>query len=177
MVRKLLELTIKDWLIIVTLLILSVCIHQIRKLKKTVTREVRSRLIPQLILEIDASQKTLILKNESYFLAKDINIEDLLIPLEDFGFKKNITLKFNQVFYLRPKESIKLQFKAFDKNQELPPDLVEKIIFHLVYANFKAKLLYSNIENIQFSCVLTKRKDKTYIEKIEPLDNAEINNK
>ncbi len=177
MIQYLLGFTIKDWFILVTLIILLFCIHQIRRLKKTITKEVRSHLTPQLILEIDANQKSLILKNESFLLAKDIRIEDLIIDLDDFGFKKNITLRFNQVYYLRAKESIKLQFKAFDKNQELPPEVVEKIIFHLVYANFKAKLLYSNIENIQFSCVLTKRKDKTYIEKIEPLDNAEINNK
>lgn len=165
------EFTIKDWLILISLSILSVCIHQIRRLKKTITKEVRSHLTPQLILEIDANQKSLILKNESFLLAKDIRIEDLVIDLDDFGFKKSITLRFNQVYYLRAKESIKLQFKAFDKNQELPPEVVEKIIFHLINAYFKAKIIYSNIENIQFASILVKKKDKTYIEKIEPLND------
>lgn len=165
------EFTIKDWLILISLSILSVCIHQIRRLKKTITKEVRSHLTPQLILEIDANQKSLILKNESFLLAKDIRIEDLVIDLDDFGFKKNITLRFNQVYYLRAKESIKLQFKVFDKNQELPPEVVEKIIFHLINAYFKAKIIYSNIENIQFASIVVKKKDKTYIEKIEPLND------
>lgn len=45
-----LHFTIKDWLILITASILVMCILEIRRLKKSITQEVRNRLIPQLIL-------------------------------------------------------------------------------------------------------------------------------
>jgi len=43
------------------------------------------------------------LKNESFFLARDIKVEDLELTLDDFGFKKNLTLKFEDIGFLKPR--------------------------------------------------------------------------
>ncbi|MFH1201995.1 MAG: hypothetical protein V1674_03795 [Candidatus Omnitrophota bacterium] len=172
MIKFILGVPLKDWIILATLGILIWCIFEIKRLKKTVAQEVRSRLIPQLNLEIDTNSRQLILKNESFFLAKDIRIEALEIILEDYGFKKHIGLRFNNIDALRPKEKIKLEFKAFDANQELPQSLVEKMILHLMGADFKVKIYYSNIENTKFCIGLVKKRDRMHIEGIEVLANA-----
>ena len=173
MAMPLLDITIKDWIIIVTSIILLFSLLETRKLKKIVTREVQARLLPQLVLELvlDTSltqDMGLYLKNESLFLAKDIQIEDLALTLDDLGFKVNYILKFDTLDSLRPHEKTKLNLKVFDKNQEFMRDVTEKIIPHLISPSFRVKINCSNIENLRFSVALFKKREKFFIAKIEP---------
>ncbi len=167
----LLGFTIKDWLIVITLFILFLCILKIRKLKKAIAQEVQRRLTPQLILELvfnpDNQDSGFYLKNESFFLAQDIQIEDVELNLDDYGFKLGVILRFEKVSFLRPQERIKLEFKALDKKAEYLPDVTERILPHLISLSFKVKIYYSNIEGLKFCAVLSKIREKFHITEIK----------
>jgi hypothetical protein len=165
-----LGLTIKDWLIIVTSFILVMCVLEIHKLKRSIAQQTRNRLIPQLILELISEEnnndKGFYLRNESFFLAKDIEVEDVELTLDDFGFKKNLTLKFENIDFLKPKETNKLKLKVFDRGH-FEREVTEKIIPHLLNASFKVKVIYTNIENLNFRVVFSRKRGKFYTEEIE----------
>jgi len=166
-----LDCTIKDWLIITASIILVFCILEIRKLKRSIAREIHRRLLPQLGLEFitdrDSPDAGLYLKNEGFFLAKDIRIEDVDPALEDFGLRMEYILKFGAVDFLKPRERVKLEFKVFDRNGEFLAEVTEKIIPHLIRASFRITIRYSNIENLKFRAVFLKKREKFYIERVE----------
>jgi hypothetical protein len=165
--------SIKDWLIVVTLIILALCILEIRKLKRTIAQETQRRLIPQLNLEfnsdIKSKDKGFYLKNESLFLARDIKIEDARLAIDDVGFSKDILLRFEGADFLKPQERIKLKFQVLDKREEVLLNVPEDIILHLYNPSFKIKIFYANIENLKFSVVFLKTKEKLYLESVEAL--------
>lgn len=156
-----------------TSLILLLCLLQIRRLKKTIAQEARRRLLPQLNLELilgtGQQDMGLYLKNENFFLAKDIKIEDVEMALEDSGFKVNVILKFEGIDYLKPQESVRLSLKVFNNKRDFLPEATEKIIPHLVSPSFKVKIYYSNIENLRFLALFLKKREKFSIEKVESL--------
>ena len=162
--------SIKDILIAVTLLILGICILEIRKLKKSISEQVQRRLTPQLILDfifnMNDPKTGFYLKNESYFLAKSIKIDNVRMVLDDFGFKKTIVLKFDEIDYLKPNEEKKLSYKVFDKNLAPMDEIADKLPPHLIQASFKVKIYYSNIEDIPLYVVFTRMKGKFILEEI-----------
>ncbi len=165
--------SIKDWLIMLTLIILSSCILEIRRLKKQILQETQRRLIPQLNLEfnfdISSKAKGFYLKNESLFLARDIKIEDAGIVIDDVGFTKNIILRFEGIDFLKPQERVKLKFNVLDKRQDAILAAAEDIILHLCGPSFKVVVFYSNIENLKFRAAFVKTKERFYLETIDVL--------
>lgn len=160
MTTLLLGIPIKDWLILIVSFILIFCILEIRKLKKKVTHEVQKRILPQLnleiILDINIQNSGIYLRNESFFIARDIKLEDLQITMDDLGYKYNLILKFEGVDSLRAQEKVKLKFQVFDKNLVPLPEVTERIMPHLTEMPFKIRLSYSNIENIKSQVVFSK---------------------
>lgn len=165
-----LTLSIKDILIAITLLILGICILEIRKLKRSIREQVQKRLTPQLVLDfifnLGDKNSGFYLKNESFFLAKSIKIEDVRMVLDDFGFKKIIILKFNEIDYLKPNEETKLSFKVFDKNSAPLDEIADKLPPHLIQASFKVKIYYANIEDIPLFVVFSRIKGRFILEEI-----------
>ena len=173
MIARFLEFSIKDWLILTTLLILLFCILEIRKLKKIIVKDIQKRLIPQLncvlIFDADIEGNGLYLKNEGFFLARSIKVEDLNFIFDDLGFKVGVILKFEEVDSLNPQEKTKLKFKVFDKGQTFLTEITDRIIPHLITPSFKLKIFYTNIEGIKFCSLFTKKREKFYPEKTEAL--------
>ena len=164
--------TLKDGLIIITLIILYFCILEIRKLKRTITREVQKRLIPQfnceLVPDTDAEKAGIYLKNESFFIARGIQFEDIALSLDDLGYRADLILKFEAIDSLKPQEKVKLNFQVLDKKQKFLPDVTERIMPHLIGASFKVMVYYFNIENLKSYAVFSKRAKKISLESIEP---------
>ena len=94
----LLGFTIKDWLILVAVVILVFLIFKIRRLKSVITEEAFNRLVPQvgLIVEGDADIAFYI-KNSSTTIAKNIYVEEINLDIQDFGFKIPIKVTFERV--------------------------------------------------------------------------------
>jgi len=170
-----LTLSIKDILIAITLIILGICILEIRKLKKSISEQVQRSLTPQLVLDFifKLGDKTsgFYLKNESFFLAKSIKIEDVKMVLDDFGFKKTIVLKFNEIDYLKPNEETKLGYKIFDINLAPLDEIADKLPPHLIQASFKVKIYYANIEDIPLYVIFSRMKGRFFLEEINYVVN------
>lgn len=172
--------SIKDWIIAITLFILIFCILEIRKLKKSIEQEIHKRILPELVLEFIsdkyAQDSGFYLKNESFFLARDIQIEDTELILDDFGYKVNFVLKFEGIDYIKPQEKVQLKFKVCDRNQILRPDITERIIPHLTAASFKVGIRYSNIENLRLYVIFSKKEGKIYTEDINFCNKPKVVN-
>jgi hypothetical protein len=172
MIGIFLAFTIKDWLIVVTSIILTLCILEIRRLKKSIVQEVQKRLLPQLVLEfnsdVNSGDAGFYLKNESFFIARKIQFEDAEFTLDDLGYKVGSILQFEGIDSLNPQEKAKLKFKVFDRDRSFLPDVTERIIHHLIDPCFKIRVNYSNIENLKSRVVFAKKKGKFYTESIKP---------
>ncbi len=168
------DLTIKDWIILGVLALLIFCIREIRRLKNIIVYEVRKKLIPQLILEAiypeRASNWGFYLKNESVFLARDITVEDLELALDDTGFKTKLTLKFDNLEYLKQGEKAELTFKVFSQGY-YSAEITERIMAHLLNTPpFKIKITYANIENLKFCATFIKKEERFQLAKLESLE-------
>lgn len=168
-----LDCTVKDPLILITLCILFICLLKIRKLKNIIASEARRKLTPQLMLELilqsDTGKAGFLLKNESFFLARNIAIEDVALTLDDYGFKVNYTLRFEPVDFIKPREHISLELKVLDKNNEFLPDVTEGIIPHLVSPFFKVRIHYTNIENLKLCVTFSKKRERFLVEEVKTL--------
>jgi hypothetical protein len=166
---------IKDCFIIITLVLLVLAVLQIKKLKKTISAQTQRRLIPQLALDLvfveDALDNGIYLKNESFFLAKDIKIDDAVFTMDEYGFKKDLTLKFGSVEFLKPQEKIRLNFKVYDKEHYLD-EVTQKIFPHLPFIPMNVTASFLNIENVKLMAVFVKKKDNFFTERTEPLEEA-----
>ncbi|HRZ14264.1 MAG TPA: hypothetical protein P5110_02030 [Candidatus Omnitrophota bacterium] len=158
--------SLKDWVIVFSSTILVACLLDIQRLKKAIIQEVQRKFIPQLFLEMNETDSCFYLSNNSIFMAQNVVIEEVLLHMDEYGFGKKLTLKFDPLPPLRPKEKIRLQFKVYDKEFFLQ-EVTDKIFLHLVPASFKVKINYSNIENLAFSVTFAKEADKIHSEGIE----------
>jgi hypothetical protein len=114
----------------------------------------------ELALNSGAGKNGLYLENESFFLAKDIRIDDVGLTLDDSGYPLNVILKFAEVEWLKAKERIKLNLKVFDKNGEYLNRLTDKIVPHLAGPSFKMQLRFENIEGAPFTTHFLKKGKK-----------------
>jgi len=149
------SLKTKDGLLAVSLVVLLACLFKIRKLKDLISKDSPRRLLPffslELALKSGAGKNGFYLANESFFLAKNIKIEDLEIFLDDLGYPLNVVLRFAEVEWLKAKERVKLDLKVFDQKGEYLAQVTEKIIPHLAGPSFRINLRYENIEGAKFN--------------------------
>ncbi len=163
---QLLGLTIKDWLIIITSTILVGALIEIRRLKKNLVEQVQRKFIPQLTVEIDNRENCFYLENSSAFIAQAVTVEDAAVMLQDFGYKKQLTLRFETLGTIKPGEKRKLAFKVYDKDFFLA-DLTGKIFLHLSDAEFKLRIGFTSIEGLKFTALFAKQGTRFVSEGIE----------
>ncbi|MFC1708553.1 hypothetical protein ACFL2J_00640 [Candidatus Omnitrophota bacterium] len=163
----------KDLLIFLLLFTLILCIVRIIKLKKQLASEIYRRLHPQLHLELitydenSDSEPGFYIKNESFFLLKDIQIQDIITSITDSGFKQELVIKFDPIDFLKSKEKTKLIYRAFDKQNSLPAHIAEKIVPHLLNISFSIQIRYNTIEGRTFLASFLKKRNKFFEENIE----------
>ena len=154
--------TIQEWLIALAFFILILCVLEIRKLKKSIAREIKRQLWPQLILEMDKRGMCFYLKNEGFSIIQDIQIVDSKVTVEDSGFKTDYILRFENIGFLRPKEGIELKFQVFAKDQTLLPGVAERIFCHLINLSFEMGITCSDIEGRQIRFIFSKKGENFY---------------
>jgi len=156
------KFTIQDWFITAALIILILCVLEIRKLKKIIAREIQRQLLPQLILDMNKDEMCFYLRNEGFAVVQDIQIEETKITLNDSGFNMDYILRFENQDFLKPKESIKLKFKVFDQDQTFLPEATERIFGHLINPSFIIGLACSNIEGRRIRFIFSKKGTKFF---------------
>jgi len=148
----------------VSLILLLVCLFRIRKLKKAISKDAPRRLLPffsmDLALKSGAGKNGLYLGNESFFLARNIRIDDVGLTLDDSGYPLNVILKFAEVEWLKAKDRIKLNLKVFDKNGEYLSRLTDKIVPHIAGPSFEMNVRFENIEGARFNAHFLKKGKK-----------------
>lgn len=163
----LMKLTIQDWLITLAFFILIICILDIRKLKKTIAREIQQQILPQLILEMDTKFMCFFLKNEGFSIVQNIQLEDSEVTLDDSGYKVSYILQFENVGFLRSKEGTKLRFKVFDKDKNFLSEVTERIFGHLINLSLNIGMTCYDIEGHQIRFIFSKKGEKFYSERVQ----------
>jgi len=163
----LIGLSLKDWLILLALIVLLFSILKIRRLKKTITEDVLTRLMPEVSLLIEGGMdKEFYLKNHSMTIAKNIRIEEANIDIDDFGFKIPLKVIFSRVDSLNPLDQVKLDYQIFCRGNEIMPEEKSKFLMHILFTDFDCRVNYENIENKTFCSYIVNRKGKFSIREI-----------
>lgn len=160
---------IKD--IIIALLIFGIvwAVLKIRTLKTALGQEKRKRSMPLISLEVNTDDDLgAFLINDSYCYAKNINIDNLNVVV-DYGFKKNITLKFASLDLLKPNQRSKLSYRVFDDEYDVTTTDSLNILNHFSDAPVEMRLRYENIEGEPFAATITSIKNKYVIKNVTPL--------
>lgn len=163
----------KDIIIVILLFIITAYILIIRRLKRQLAHETYPGLLPQLTMELinytENDDYGIYIKNESFFLLRDVKIQDINPTLTDSGFRQELVVKFEQIDLLKPKERTKLTYRAFDKKNTLLPDATESILPHLLNISFPVQISCNTVDGRSFLVSLIKKRDKLYEERIEIL--------
>jgi type IV pilus assembly protein PilA len=171
---------IKNILLISAILAMIVCLYKIRNLRQLISEEVKKRIFPRLAMELsvdkDINISGLYLQNESLFPVKDIEIEDVSLELDDYGFMQKFILRFEDIGALRPKARVKLRFKVLNDQKEFLPNVTDSIMPHLISPDFKARVRFSNFENNRFCAVMLKKKDIFYPKEVLLMDEVKKDN-
>lgn len=160
----------KDWLILAILFALVLCVIQLRKLRKSIPREIQKRIIPPLGLELnigrDEDDTGLFLRNDGYSAVRNVVIEDLPLTLDDWGLKVSCVVRFKNIDTVGPQQRVKVPYRVYDKHEEFLPQVTDKLLPHLIGPDFKVKIRYTTIEGATFSVIFSKQRDKFSPERI-----------
>jgi len=156
--------------IIIVFLVLFLVLYWVktRRLKRRLIQATRKQFIPVLLLDIDPRKPGIFIKNEGNCYVKDITVSDIHVIL-DYDFKKELTLKFNKVGFIKPKERIKVDYSVFDGDVKIPSSEAEHLNVHLAKSVFEIHLICANIEGKEFKAVLIKDKEGFHIKEIVPV--------
>lgn len=163
--------TYKNILIVVLSFMLGLCVFYIEKLRRMLTREKYRRLNPQLSLQLisnsDRDEPGLYVYNESDFLIKGTQVEDVELTFTDFSITQTLHLRFEQIGFLKPKEKIQLNYKAFDRDNRFLSRISQNLIAHLLSASFAVKIHYTQAEGRTLLATFCKEREKFFCEKTE----------
>ncbi|HLF19048.1 MAG TPA: hypothetical protein VI749_09215 [Candidatus Omnitrophota bacterium] len=149
--------------------VVFVLLAKIRTLKKLLAEEKRKRTFPLLTFEVDRENLKAYLKNESYCYAKDVKIDDLPITV-DYGFKKELILKFEPLVLLRPNGRMELEYKVFDNNFDVTAGSPGSLVLQFHDNPFKMRLHYKNLEEEHFESTIVWDINQYVVKDVNPFD-------
>ncbi len=152
----------QDFAIGILLIALAAVGVIIFRLRDRLHEEIRKSHFPLLIALRDASDRRVYLQNDSYCYAKNIRIADVQLKV-DYGFKKNVTLKFYPIEMLRPGEKVLMHYRVFDGEDEVHVDQVVYLLSNNADPSVEVFVEYENLENITFKVTLGYRSGQFYI--------------
>ncbi|MDD4940106.1 MAG: hypothetical protein PHI60_08140 [Candidatus Omnitrophica bacterium] len=158
--------TIQEWLIVFACLVLLLCVSRIHNLKKSIAQGVQRYLSPQLILLMDKKSMCFNLKNEGSFFVQNIHFDDSEVSVADYGFEVISILRFEDINFLGPKESVQLGLKVFDKGRNFLPEATERIFWHLVNVSFTIGMTCRDMEGRYMRFIFSKQGDHFFSEKV-----------
>ena len=173
------SLNIKDGLLAASLIMLIVCVSRIRRLKQIIAESAPARLMPVFSLEFilgrDINENGFYLENRSFFLAKNIKVEDVNLCLDDFGYPMKVILRFSGLEWMKAKERVRLELKVFNQKGESLARVAEKILPHLARPSFKISVFYENIEGVQFAARFLKKRAQITSAEITTIETGRSN--
>jgi len=143
-------------------------------LKILLAEEKRKRTYPLLTFEVDRSKLKAYLKNESYCYAKDVQIDDMVLTA-DYGFKKDLNLKFDPIVLLRPGGSTELEYKVFDNGFDVTTQSPDSLVLQFKDSpSFKMHMRYKNLEEEGFESTVAWQENQYVVKDLKPLELAHV---
>ena len=158
-----------QFIILVLVFMLGLCIVKIYQLKKALIKEIHKRTVPSLMFESDQGDFSLYLKNDGACGIMDIKIEDIFLKV-DVGFQKTLKVSYDRIEFLNPDKLVRLKPRIFDKEQELPGYLSDQMGSQIASASFAITIKCKNMENIEFQIIIVKEKDCFILKEIKPTE-------
>lgn len=142
---------------------------KIKDLERTLAEERRKRTMPLLQLEVNTDDDYgIFLINDSYCYAKNIRVDNLNVVV-DYGFKKNITLKFDVLEMLKPNGRARLKYRVFDGDYDTTSSDEKNILNHFPDAPLKMELRYENLESELFTSKITSEESRYVVQEVKPV--------
>ena len=143
-------------------------------LKTLLAEEKRKRTYPLLTFEVDRSKLKAYLKNESYCYAKDVHIDDMTITA-DYGFKKDLHLKFDPIVLLRPGGVTELEYKVFDNGFDVTTQSPDSLVLQFKDSpSFKIHMRFKNLEEEGFESTVAWQESQYVVKEVKPLELAHV---
>jgi hypothetical protein len=148
-------------LIVVLGLALVVCLVSIHDLQDELARVKASLNQPCVIFSFEGPQEIFSVKNVSTTPVSLVVIQDLHLSLL-LEFQKTVTLKFEPVPMIGPREAIPLRYKILDGGYPMPADAQNSFLPHLKAGSFEAHIAYRDWQNVPRQAVIVKDKDRFF---------------
>ena len=141
----------------------------IEEIKRALAEEQRKRSMPMLTLEVNTKEDYgAFLINDSYCYAKNIHVQNLDVVV-DYGFKKHITLKLEDVEMLKPNGRIKLNYRVFDGEYDVTTQDSKNILNHFPDSPIEMRLSFENLEGGAFISTIIPENDGYTIKEVTPV--------
>ncbi len=139
----------------------------IASLRKALEYEKLRGRCPYLTLERDTEEYKLMLTNDSYCYAKNVQVHDAPM-IVDVGFQKRLTLKFDPIQMIKPHSSARLHYKAFDGDLDVTNNDPGKLIHYFPNSGLELTVTCQNMEGDPFREVIINEKDKFIVREVKP---------
>jgi hypothetical protein len=161
-------------LIILLVVALATCLMIIRQLKTDLAVEKEARLQPYLIFSFEGPEEIFSIKNVGMAPVSLVVIEDFKVSLL-LEFEKTVTLKFEPITMIEPRESVPLKFTIFDGDYPMHRDAQNSFMPHLKASSFEARLSYHDWQNTPCKVTVVKDKDRFFAKHLtsEGISNVE----
>jgi hypothetical protein len=148
-------------LIIVLGLAVIVCLLMVHQLQEELARLKQTQQESYLIFSFEGPEQLFSIKNVgptpvSLIVVGDLNLSLLL------EYQKVVTLKFEPVPMLSPRETATLKFKIFDGGYPLHADAQHSLLPHLKASSFEARIAYRDWQNVPRQAVIVKDGDRFF---------------
>jgi len=142
---------------------------KIKVLRALIDKERKKRTFPLLIFRVDQENLKSYLKNESYCYAKHVIIDDLNLTVE-YGFKKNLLLRFDPINLLKPNQELELSYRVFDNDFDVTPGSPDSLVLQFHDNPFTMNLRYENLEAEKFASTIVWDTDEYVVKEVHSLD-------
>jgi hypothetical protein len=148
-------------LIVILTIAVVVCLTMIQQLQKELLLEKKEKQQPYLTFSFEGPEERFSIKNVGITPVSLITIQDLRIDLL-LDYKKSVTLKFEPITMLDPRETAPLKFKILDGQYPLHPDAQNSLLPHLKASAFEATIAYRDWQNVPRQVTIVKDQDRFF---------------
>jgi hypothetical protein len=148
-------------LIVILTVAVVVCIIMIQQLQKEVLLEKKEKQQPFLTFCFNGPEDHFSIKNVGITPVSLVTIQDLKIELL-LDYQKSVTLRFEPIPMLDPREIMPLKFKIYDGQYPLHIDAQNSLLPHLKASGFEAQISYRDWQNVPHQVVIVKDKDRFF---------------
>jgi len=153
-------------LIVVLVVAVVICLTIVQQLQRQLAYEKAEKEKPYLIFSFEGPEELFSVKNVGMTPVSLITIHDLDLALH-LEFKKTVTLKFEPVPMLGPREAAPLKFKIFDQGYPLHTDTLHSMLPHLKASSFEVTIAYRDWQDVPHHVTIIKDQNRFFAKNIQ----------